>query len=49
MSDKVTVQVASAAISNIYIMALALTVGVAFGAVWAIPVLLLGLVIFLIA
>jgi hypothetical protein len=49
MSDQATLKAVQASISNTYILAISLAVGVAFGAVWALIPLLLGLAIFLAA
>jgi hypothetical protein len=49
MSDIVNVKIAQSAISNLYILAISLAIGVAFGALWALIPLFIGLIIFLAA
>jgi hypothetical protein len=49
MSDTANLKIAEAFVSNIYIFAIALTIGVAFGAAWALIPLVIGLGVFLAA
>jgi hypothetical protein len=49
MSDAALLKTAQALVANGYIMAIALAVGIAFGAAWALIPLVIGLVIFLAA
>lgn len=49
MTDQALLKTAQALVANAYIMAIALAVGVAFGAAWALLPLGLGLIVFLAA
>jgi hypothetical protein len=49
MSDTATLKAVQASIANTYILAIALAIGVAFGAAWALIPLVFGLGIFLAA
>jgi hypothetical protein len=49
MSDQTDLKIAEAYVSNAYLFAISLAVGVAFGAAWALIPLLVGLVVFLAA
>jgi len=49
MSDTANLKIAEALVSNGYILAIALTIGIAFGAAWALIPLVIGLGVFLAA